>query len=327
MLVDVEADGRATFEREFDVCVIGTGPAGTTLARRLAARGLEVALMEARRARVVRGVAGGRRRRERRAPLPRPRRRAAALSRRLVRALERALPAARRGGLRSPRRRTRTAAGRSPGPSSTPMPPRSHEILDLVRDRGRAGRERAGGGGRLPPDPLLPQRPDPLRREVSRRARRLRADRARHQREPRRPAPRRRRRPASPRRGSAPTPRRIPASRSRAKTFALCCGGIENARLLLNFQQPAPGRDREPERPGRTLLQRSSGHAAGARRGDLHPDATGGDAVFRPLRGVRGGARHAADAAAHQLPRAQDPAVRQGARPQRCSAPCPLPSG
>ena len=38
---------RAAFARVFDVCVIGTGPAGTTLARQLAARGLEVALMEA----------------------------------------------------------------------------------------------------------------------------------------------------------------------------------------------------------------------------------------------------------------------------------------
>ena len=41
------AADRAAFERSFDVCVIGTGPAGTTLARRLAARGLDVALMEA----------------------------------------------------------------------------------------------------------------------------------------------------------------------------------------------------------------------------------------------------------------------------------------
>ena len=48
MLFDVEtADGRAAFERAFDVCVIGAGPAGITLARKLAARGLDVALMEA----------------------------------------------------------------------------------------------------------------------------------------------------------------------------------------------------------------------------------------------------------------------------------------
>ena len=46
MRFDATTD-RAAFERGFDVCVIGTGPAGTTLARKLAARGLDVALMEA----------------------------------------------------------------------------------------------------------------------------------------------------------------------------------------------------------------------------------------------------------------------------------------
>ncbi|WP_297975814.1 GMC oxidoreductase [uncultured Amaricoccus sp.] len=47
MLHDVETpEGRAAFARPFDVCVIGAGPAGITLARRLAARGLAVALME-----------------------------------------------------------------------------------------------------------------------------------------------------------------------------------------------------------------------------------------------------------------------------------------
>jgi choline dehydrogenase-like flavoprotein len=48
MLHDVDTpEGRAAFARPFDVCVIGTGPAGTSLARRLAAQGLQVALMEA----------------------------------------------------------------------------------------------------------------------------------------------------------------------------------------------------------------------------------------------------------------------------------------
>jgi choline dehydrogenase-like flavoprotein len=46
MIFDVETAERAVFERDFDVCVIGAGPAGITLARRLAARGLDVALME-----------------------------------------------------------------------------------------------------------------------------------------------------------------------------------------------------------------------------------------------------------------------------------------
>lgn len=47
MFVDVRGTGRAAFDRTFDVCVIGAGPAGITLARRLAARGRDVALMEA----------------------------------------------------------------------------------------------------------------------------------------------------------------------------------------------------------------------------------------------------------------------------------------
>jgi choline dehydrogenase-like flavoprotein len=48
MLLDTAGAERAAFaERDFDVCVIGSGPAGMTLARRLAARGRDVALMEA----------------------------------------------------------------------------------------------------------------------------------------------------------------------------------------------------------------------------------------------------------------------------------------
>ena len=40
MLHDADTpEGRAAFARPFDVCVIGAGPAGITLARRLAARG------------------------------------------------------------------------------------------------------------------------------------------------------------------------------------------------------------------------------------------------------------------------------------------------
>lgn len=47
MRFDAGGPDRALFTaRIFDVCVIGTGPAGMTLARTLAARGLDVALME-----------------------------------------------------------------------------------------------------------------------------------------------------------------------------------------------------------------------------------------------------------------------------------------
>lgn len=47
MRVDGGSRDRAAFARSFDLCVIGAGPAGITLARRVAANGLTVALMEA----------------------------------------------------------------------------------------------------------------------------------------------------------------------------------------------------------------------------------------------------------------------------------------
>jgi choline dehydrogenase-like flavoprotein len=47
MLYYAESVDRSLFDRPRDVCVVGGGPAGVTLARALAARGLDVALMEA----------------------------------------------------------------------------------------------------------------------------------------------------------------------------------------------------------------------------------------------------------------------------------------
>jgi choline dehydrogenase-like flavoprotein len=46
MRLDTASPEREAFAKVFDVCVIGAGPAGISLARRLAANGLEVALME-----------------------------------------------------------------------------------------------------------------------------------------------------------------------------------------------------------------------------------------------------------------------------------------
>jgi choline dehydrogenase-like flavoprotein len=46
MMLDARGPDRSLLDRFFDVCVIGTGPAGITLARRLAGHGLAVALME-----------------------------------------------------------------------------------------------------------------------------------------------------------------------------------------------------------------------------------------------------------------------------------------
>ena len=47
MIFDATTAESDLLERRFDACVIGAGPAGITLARRLAAQGLTVALMEA----------------------------------------------------------------------------------------------------------------------------------------------------------------------------------------------------------------------------------------------------------------------------------------
>jgi len=47
MILDAATLDRSRFEQSFDVCVIGAGPAGITLARRLARAGASVALMEA----------------------------------------------------------------------------------------------------------------------------------------------------------------------------------------------------------------------------------------------------------------------------------------
>ena len=47
MIVDTDAGGREAFAEVFDVCVVGSGPAGITLARKLKEQGLHVALMEA----------------------------------------------------------------------------------------------------------------------------------------------------------------------------------------------------------------------------------------------------------------------------------------
>ena len=47
MIVDAAGTDRTAFAAGFDVCVVGAGPAGITLARRLAAAGASIALMEA----------------------------------------------------------------------------------------------------------------------------------------------------------------------------------------------------------------------------------------------------------------------------------------
>ncbi|HET9069567.1 MAG TPA: FAD-dependent monooxygenase, partial [Amaricoccus sp.] len=47
MIADANSMDRSALGQDFEVCVVGAGPAGITLARRLAAAGVRVALMEA----------------------------------------------------------------------------------------------------------------------------------------------------------------------------------------------------------------------------------------------------------------------------------------
>ena len=214
MIFDVETGERSAFDRDFDVCVIGAGPAGITLARRLAARGFDVALMEGGglewseesqaiavgesvglvypdldvvRVRCFGGSSGhwnG-----------------------LCRAFEAAdmRPRPQNPGerLADQPRRSRSLPGRS---RRNPRP--------RPGGRRRPARNSRSAAGRLPAGLVPAQRPDPLRREVPRRDPRRRADRARRPREPRRPPARRPPRPASPGQSSAATPPTIPASPS-----------------------------------------------------------------------------------------------------------------
>jgi choline dehydrogenase-like flavoprotein len=46
LILDANSGERALFERTFDVCIVGSGPAGISTARKLAAKGFDVALME-----------------------------------------------------------------------------------------------------------------------------------------------------------------------------------------------------------------------------------------------------------------------------------------
>lgn len=46
MILDANTVDRGFFDRRFDVCIVGSGPAGISAARKLAAQGYEVALME-----------------------------------------------------------------------------------------------------------------------------------------------------------------------------------------------------------------------------------------------------------------------------------------
>ncbi len=214
MLLDANDADRGVFAADFDACVIGTGPAGMTVARRLAAKGLIVALMEGggidlesesqalyagevvgldyypledARLRMFGGSSmhwGGR-----------------------CRELDaEQLPAAPFETLRGwPIAKA----------DLDPYQAETDTILDLIpaadapESAGRPGR------GALPPHPVPLQPADPLRREVPGRDRRQPGDHLRHQRQPRRPPPRRRARDGDRARSSSPSPPTTRASPSR----------------------------------------------------------------------------------------------------------------
>ena len=99
MIADASSMDRSAFEESFDVCVIGAGPAGITLARRLAAAGARVALMEAGGLEITEESQDVYRGSEPRHGVFRPRRLPAALLRGHVEPLGRLDAGARRGRL------------------------------------------------------------------------------------------------------------------------------------------------------------------------------------------------------------------------------------
>ncbi len=96
----------------------------------------------------------------------------------------------------------------------------------------------------------------------------------------------------------------------RARAYALCCGGIENPRLLLNFTGQIAGRDRQRGRPRGTILLR----APAFRAGRDHPARSDGAARTVLLPADRGIPARDRDAELRDADRAPARAVRAPAR-------------
>ena len=287
MIADASTIDRSAFDRTFDVCVIGAGPAGITLARRLAADGAQVALMEAGGLEITEESQDVYRRHQHRPGVLRPRHRPPALLRRHLEPLGRLEPRPRRRRLPAPSPGSRSPAGRSRSSTSTPTAPRptrsSTSPTPPRRPTCRCARRATtstASSSASRPRPASPRSTRPRSRPPTRSASSstpTSSTSASTTPSPPSPAP-----------SSARYDPADPGFTVKARAYALCTGGIENARLLLNFTEPDPRGHRQPHGLGRPLL----------RRPPALPDRRGRPArprprarVLRPDRALHRGAR------------------------------------
>ena len=254
MIFDAGDADRSPSRGTFDVCVVGAGPAGITLARSLAAQGPR------------RGADGGRRARDhRRLPGPSTSARSSgsttATSTRSGCASSAARPATGPGAAATSTPRISApaarplAAGRSRRPTSTPTSGGGRD--PRPRPPARPPTCRCPERDRLPRHPVPLQPADPLRREVPRRDRRRTAHRLALN--------------ANlvdlrldddlatvDGRGLPLLRARRPGLHGAGAALRARLGGIENPRLLLNFAEPEAERHRQRPRPRRAVLLRAS---------------------------------------------------------------------
>ena len=192
MIFDATTAGSDLLERRFDACVIGSGPAGITLARRLAAQGFSVALMEAGGLELTaRARSSTRARSPGSTTIPSTWRGCATSAAPRTTGAAGAASSTPTTSARTPS--PPSAAGRSRSPTSTPT--RARPTPSSTCRRPRAGptcRSTRRGDDFRHVLFRFSRPPTQLRREVPRRDRGLRPHQPLPQRQPRRPAPRRR---------------------------------------------------------------------------------------------------------------------------------------
>ncbi len=256
MLADATTADRSAFAQTFDVCVIGAGPAGITLARRLAAAGPHRRADGSRRPRDHRGEPGRLPRHQHRHGVLRPRHLPPALLRRHLEPL----------GRLDPRPRGRRLQGQR---GWVPLSGWPIEQIDL--DPYRAEADAILDVPNATEAPNLPVRqtaydferfqfrfspPTRFAEKYLRRDRGLAGNLLLASTPTSSTS-------ASTTAGAAVTGAVFrtydPAAEPftvKARAYALCTGGIENARLLLNFTAPGSRGHRQRLRLGRPLLRR-----------------------------------------------------------------------